>query len=113
MANRTRTNELKIYLNDDEKKLLDLKVKQSEMVSTAAFIRHLIKYGFVYTVDYRALNNMVRQIHGAAVNINQIAHKANATDSVNQDDIENLRKELDEIWLIVKSILSEQPLAEQ
>ena len=83
------------------------------MVSTTAFIRHLIKYGFVYTVDYEILRDMVEQLRGMAVNINQIAHKANATDSVNQDDIENLRKELDEIWLIVKSILSEQPLAEQ
>ena len=112
MKNLERPIVVKVYLNADEKKLLDLKVKESEMVSTTAFIR-LITYGFVYTVDYEVLRDMVRQIHGAAININQIAHKANATDSVYREDIENLKKEIDKIWLIVKSILSEQPLVEQ
>ena len=113
MKNLERPIVVKVYLNADEKKLLDLKVKESEMVSTTAFIRHLITYGFVYSVDYEVLRDMVRQIHGAAVNINQIAHKANATDSVYREDVENLKKEIDKIWLIVKSILSEQPLVEQ
>ena len=112
MKNLERPIVVKVYLNADEKKLLDLKVKESEMVSTTAFIR-LITYGFVYTVDYEVLRDMVRQIHGAAVNINQIAHKANATDSIYREDIENLKKEIDKIWLIVKSTLSEQPLVEQ
>ena len=113
MANRTRKNELKIYLDDDEKKLLDIKVRESGMVSTAAFIRHLIKFGFVYTVDYEVLRDMVRQIHGTAVNINQVSHKVNATDSVYHEDIEKLKKELDEIWRIVRFTLSEVPLKEQ
>ncbi len=113
MAQRTRTNELKIYLNDEEKKLLDEKVRQSEMVSTAAFIRQLIKHGFVYTVDYEVLRDMVRQLGGVATNINQIAHKVNGTDTVTKNDIENLKKEMDEIWHIVRSMLSEQPLVQQ
>ena len=50
MKNLERPIVVKVYLNADEKKLLDLKVKESEMVSTTAFIRHLITYGFVYTV---------------------------------------------------------------
>ena len=89
MAQRTRRNELKIYLNDEEKNLLDEKVRNSEMVSTTAFIRHLIKYGFVYTVDYEILRDMVEQLRGMAVNINQIAHKVNGTDTVYRSDIEN------------------------
>ena len=113
MARRTRTNELKIYLSDEEKRLLDEKVRQSEMVSTAAFIRHMIKYGFVYIVDYEILRDMVAQLHGVSVNINQIAHKVNATNSVYQNDIDKLKKEMDEIWHIVRSTLSEQPSVEQ
>lgn len=113
MAQRTRTNELKIYLNDEEKRLLDEKVRQSEMVSTAAFIRQLIKYGCYYTVDYAELHDMVQQIHGAATNINQVAHKVNATNSVYKSDIDKLKKELDDIWHIVRSILSASPSVEQ
>ncbi|MCR5129373.1 MAG: MobC family plasmid mobilization relaxosome protein [Lachnospiraceae bacterium] len=113
MAQRTRRNELKIYLNDEEKMLLDEKVRNSEMISTTAFIRHLIKYGFVYSVDYEILRDMVEQLRGMAVNINQIAHKVNGTDTVYRSDIEKLQKEMDKVWHIVKSTLSEQPLVEQ
>lgn len=104
---------VKIYLDAEEKKLLDVKVKESKMRSTTAFLRHLIKYGFVYFVDYEELREMVRQIHGVAVNINQVAHRINATESIYKSDMEELKKELDEIWGIVRKYLADQPLREQ
>ena len=113
MANRTRKNEVKIYLNDDEKKLLDEKVRLAEMNSISAFIRNLIIYGFVYLVDYSDLKDISRQLGGIATNINQIAHKANTTNSVVKDDTEKLQKEMREVWRTVKSMLSEQVLDRQ
>ena len=113
MRDLTHPIVIRIYLNEDEKKLLDEKVRQSEMKSVTAYIKQLIKYGFVYTVDYEVLRDMVRQLSGVATNINQIAHKANATDSVTVSDVEKLKKEMDEIWHIVRSMLSEQPLVQQ
>ena len=113
MRNLERPHVIKVYLNDEEKKLLETKVKNSEMISNTAFIRNLIKYGFVYTVDYEILRDMVEQLRGMAVNINQIAHKVNATDTVYRSDIEKLQKEMEKVWHIVKSTLSEQPLVEQ
>ena len=104
---------VKIYLDAEEKKMLDMKVRESKMRSTTAFLRHLIKYGFVYYVDYEELREMVKQIHGAAVNINQIAHRINATESIYKSDMEELKKELDEIWSIVRKYLADQPLREQ
>ena len=104
---------VKVYLDAEEKKLLDVKVKESKMRSTTAFLRHLIRHGFVYYVDYGELREMVRQIHGAAVNINQIAHRINATESIYKSDMEELKKELDEIWSIVRKYLADQPLREQ
>ena len=56
---------------------------------------------------------MLDQLRGMAVNINQIAHKVNATDTVYRSDIEKLQKEMEKVWHIVKSTLSEQPLVEQ
>ena len=113
MKNLSRPIIVKTYLNKDEKKLLDAKVKEAGFHSTTAYMRQLIKYGFIYNVDYSDMKDMVRQIHGVSVNINQIAHKVNATDSVYWEDIENLKKELDEIWHIVRSTLSETVLEER
>jgi len=57
MSNRTRTKEIKLFLSDDERYILEEKWKASEMKSRSAFLRHLIIYGFVYDVDYKDLNS--------------------------------------------------------
>ena len=54
-ANRTRKNELKIYLSDNEKYILDRKVELSKRKSASDYIRTLILFGFVYDVDYSYL----------------------------------------------------------
>ena len=53
--NRSRKHEMVIYLSEDEKYILDEKTKCSNMTSRAAFIRHLILYGYVYDIDYSEL----------------------------------------------------------
>ena len=113
MKNLTHPILIRVYLNEEEKRLLDKKMELSEKGSVSAFVRQLIKYGFVYTVDYKELDDIVRQLSGVANNINQIAHKVNGLDNVTMSDIENLQKEMDEIWHIVRSMLSEQPLEQQ
>lgn len=54
-ADRTRKNELKIYLSDNEKYILDRKVELSKRKSVSDYIRTLILFGFVYDVDYSYL----------------------------------------------------------
>ncbi|MEL7626516.1 MAG: plasmid mobilization relaxosome protein MobC [Anaerolineaceae bacterium] len=40
------------------------------------------------------------------ININQIAHHLNATGNIYRSDIEAIKKMLDEIWQLQRSILS-------
>ena len=44
-ANRTRKKELKIYLSDNEKYILDRKVELSKRKSASDYIRTLILFG--------------------------------------------------------------------
>ena len=55
MANRSRTNPVQFYLDDDEQYILDEKFKRSGMKSKSAFLRKLILDGYVYDVDYSCL----------------------------------------------------------
>ena len=50
--NRSRKYGIVIHLSEDEKYILDEKTKCSNMTSRAAFIRHLILYGYVYEVSH-------------------------------------------------------------
>lgn len=55
-ANRTRKNELKIYLNDNEKYILDRKVELSKRKSASDYIRTLILFGSEGDVEKAAVD---------------------------------------------------------
>ena len=59
---RDRTNELKVFLSDDEKYVLDNKVKASGMRNKSEYIRHMILYNYTYDIDYKDLQEYSRQI---------------------------------------------------
>ena len=61
-VNRTRKNELKIYLSDNEKYILDRKVELSKRKSAADYIRTLILFGFVYEEDIAEVKTIMDQV---------------------------------------------------
>ena len=113
MGNRTRQNELKVMLNNDELYILERKLKQSGMDSKSAFIRHLILYGYVYDIDYSCLHEMNTLLANTSNNLNQIAKRVNMTGNVYKDDLNEIKEIMEKIWHTHKSMLSQQPLAKQ
>lgn len=113
MPNRTRTNELKIFLNDDEQYILNRKFLQSGMQSKSAFIRHLILYGYVYEVNYSYLQEYNTALARIGNNLNQIARRINTTGSIYKNDINEVKELMENIWHTQKSMLSRQPLIKQ
>ena len=113
MSNRTRTNELKFFLSDDEQYILNRKYEQSGMRSKSAFIRRLILYGYVYDVDYSHLRECNTILARISNNINQITKRANATGHLYDDDINELKELMNKIWDTQKSMLSKQPSIKQ
>lgn len=113
MGNRTRQNELKVMLNNDELYILERKLKQSGMDSKSAFIRHLILYGYVYDIDYSCLHEMNILLANTSNNLNQIAKHVNMTGNVYKDDLNEIKEIMEKIWHTQKSMLSQQPLAKQ
>ena len=110
MANRTRTNRNEIYLSDDEQYVLEEKFKLSGMKSKAAFLRKLILYGYVYEVDYSYLRNYNMELGRISSNLNQIAKRINSTDHIYQEDMQEIKELMNQIWHTQKSMLSKQPL---
>ena len=111
--NRSRKNEIILYLSDDEKYLLDNKTKISGLKSRAAFIRHLIIYGFVYDIDYSQLQEYNTNLSRISNTLNQIAKRMNATGHVYDDDVKQVKELMNEVWQSQKSMLSKQPFLKQ
>ena len=96
-ANRTRKNELKIYLSDNEKYILDRKVELSKRKSASDYIRTLILFGFVYDVDYsylRQYNETLGKISG----------------NFYEEDMAEVKAIMEQVWKTQKAMLKKQPL---
>lgn len=109
MANRERKNELKIYLSDDEKYILEQKVKVSGMRDKSTFLRRLILYGFVYDIDYSELREYNAALGRIGNNLNQIAKRMNATGNVYAADVKEVKELMKKVWNTQKAMLSKQP----
>ena len=110
MANRTRTNRNEFHLTDDEQYILNEKFKLSGMKSKSAFLRKLILYGYVYEVDYSYLRNYNTELGRISSSLNQIAKRINSTNHVYQEDMDEVKELMNEVWRTQKSMLSKQPL---
>ena len=110
MANSKRTNPVQFYLDDDEQYILDEKFRVSGMKSKSAFLRKLILYGYVYDVDYSYLRNYNTELGRISSNLNQIAKRINSTGNIYQEDMDEVKELMNEIWRTQKSMLSKQPL---
>ena len=110
MANRKRTNPVQFYLDDDEQYILDEKFRVSGMKSKSAFLRKLILYGYVYDVDYSYLRNYNTELGRISSNLNQIAKRINSTGNIYQEDMDEVKELINEVWRTQKPMLSKQPL---
>ena len=110
MANRSRTNPVQFYLDDDEQYILDEKFRVSGLKSKSAFLRKLILYGYVYDVDYSYLRNYNTELGRISSNLNQIAKRINSTGNIYQEDMDEVKELMNEVWRTQKSMLSKQPL---
>ena len=98
MANRNRTNPVQFYLSDDEQYILNTKFKASGMKRMSAFLRKLILYGYVYDVDYSYLRNYNTELGRISSNLNKIAKRVNSTRNIYQEDINEVKELMNEIW---------------
>ena len=110
MANRTRTNRNEVYLSDDEQYILNEKFQLSKMKSKADFLRKLILYGYVYEVDYSFLRTYNTELGRISSNLNQITKRINSTNHIYQEDMDEVKELMNQVWHTQKSMLSTQPL---
>ena len=109
MKNLTRKVNLHVFLSDEEARILEDKFKASGINSKSDFIRRLILEGFVLEVDFSEIQRNNFLLSNIANNVNQVAHRCNETRSVYRSDIDELKKEIDKIWQLQKSMLSMLP----
>ena len=98
MDGRKRTIQVKFRVTEDEKALIEQRMKLVPTRNMAAYLRKIAIDGYIIQVDRSDMKAMTAEIQKIGVNINQIAKRVNTTGSMYQEDIEEIKGVLAEIW---------------
>ena len=98
MSGRKRTVQIKFYVTEEEKNLIEEKMKLIPTRNMTAYLRKIAIDGYVIQVDRTDIKAMTAEIQKIGVNVNQIAKRVNSAGSVYQEDIEEIKGVLAEIW---------------
>ena len=102
---KTQDARIEVRLTRDEKELIHERMKKIPTNNMSAFIRKMALNGYIVVLDLSDVKEAVRLLRINSNNLNQYAHKANVTGKVYQEDIEQLKKQHEEIWEVMNSVL--------
>lgn len=106
MSNRKRNIQIKIWVNDEERKLIEHKMSLVPTNQIGAYLRKMAIDGYIIYTDTTNIQKFNNELQRIGKNINQIAKRINSTSSIYKADIEELREDLREIWQLQRTILS-------
>ena len=98
MSGRKRTVQIKFRVTEEERALIEQKMKLVPTRNMEAYLRKMAIDGYIIQIDHADIKAMTAEIQKIGVNINQIARRVNAAGSVYQEDIEEIKGVLAEIW---------------
>ena len=108
MAVRKRNIQIKFYVTEEEKQLIDKKLTQLPVKRIGAYLRKMAIDGYIIYTDTTDIKAFTAELSAIGRNINQIAKRLNAGSPAYQADIQEIRERLDEIWELQRRILSRQ-----
>lgn len=101
MANRKRNIQMKFYVTEEEKRLIDEKMAQLPTRRYGAYLRKMAIDGYIIQLDTTDIKRMNAALSAIGRNINQIAKRVNAGGGTYKADMREIQERLDEICLNV------------
>ena len=105
MANRKRNIQMKFYVTEEEKRLIDEKMAQLGIHNQRAYLRKMAVDGYAVQVDMSDFKALVSLLRNCSNNLNQIAKRVNSTGNLYQEDIADLQERYRELWGAVSTLL--------
>lgn len=108
MANRKRNIQMKFYVTEEEKRLIDEKMAQLPTRRYGAYLRKMAIDGYIIQLDTTDIKRMNAALSAIGRNINQIAKRINAGGGAYKADMREIQERMDEIWQLQRRILLSQ-----
>ena len=106
MANRNRPVQVIFRCTPEERAMIDKRMAQLGTTNMAAYLRKMAIDGYVVKLELPELRERISMLRRYNNNVNQIARRVNSTGRIYDDDIQEIKTQLEKIWEAENEILS-------
>ena len=102
MENRKRNVQIIVRVTEDERTLIEEKMRQIPTMNLSAYSRKMLIDGYIIKVDYTEQKKLAAAVSRIATNINHVCRRINSTGHFYEDDVAELKARQAEIWELLK-----------
>ena len=101
-----RQVQIKFRVTEAERDLIYEKMRLLQTNNLAAYMRKIAIDGYVINTDNSDLKAIAAEMQKIGVNINQIARRVNSTTRIYEQDFDEMKRGIDDIWRLLRLSLS-------
>lgn len=105
MENRKRNVQIIIRVTEEERALIEEKMQQIPTLNLSAYARKILIDGYIITLDLQEVKGHTAQLQKIGVNINKIAKRINETGRIYADDMDEIKRAMEEVWRLERRLL--------
>lgn len=105
MENRKRNVQIIVRVTEEERALIEEKMQQIPTVNLSAYARKMLIDGYIIMLDLQEIKEHTAQLQKIGVNINQIAKRINETGRIFSDDMDEIKRVMEEVWRLERRLL--------
>ena len=101
MENRKRNVQIIVRVTEDERTLIEEKMKQIPTMNLSAYSRKM----YIIVLDLQKVKAHTAQLQKIGGNLNQITKRINETGRIYDNDMDELKRLMDEVWKLERQLL--------
>ena len=105
MENRKRNVHIIVRVTEDERALIEEKMKQIPTMNLSAYARKMPIDGYIIVLDLQDVKAHTAQLQKIGGNLNQIAKRINETGRIYDNDMDELKRIMEEVWRLERRLL--------
>ena len=105
MENRKRNVQIIVRVTEDERTLIEEKMKQIPTMNLSAYYRKMLINGYIIILDVQEVKEHTAQLQKIGGNLNQITKRINETRRIYDNDMDELKRLMDEVWKLERQLL--------
>ena len=105
MENRKRNVQIIVRVTEDERTLIEEKMRQIPTMNLSAYSRKMLIDGYIIVLDLQKVKAHTVQLQKIGGNLNQITKCINETGRIYDNDMDELNRLMNEVWKLERQLL--------